>query len=162
MYNSCYTLSKAESKLLLFLQIAAFEEDIDRFQASRAAAQAEAEEADAAAQQALETGHAEVSTDTLHLPNHPCLHPYSCPCPHASAGWVAVVSAARSAKECSCTLFYTFTAWLLQVMKLRRRFDELASEVSNLGQQREFLLAQMSEDKAEWEKLHKVCGVNLA
>lgn len=41
-------------------QIAACEEEVDRLAASKAAAQAEAEEADAAAQQALETGHAEV------------------------------------------------------------------------------------------------------
>lgn len=42
-------------------------------------------------------------------------------------------------------------------MKLRRRYDDLASEVSKLAQQHELLLAQMSEEKAEWEKLHKVC-----
>lgn len=44
----------------MVLQIAACEEEVDRLAASKAAAQAEAEEADAAAQQALETGHAEV------------------------------------------------------------------------------------------------------
>lgn len=54
--------------LLCNAQITACEEDIDRFQASRAAAQAEAEEADAAAQQALETGHAEVSISVLSMP----------------------------------------------------------------------------------------------
>lgn len=42
-------------------QIAACEEDIERLQGRRTSAQVEAEEADAAAQQALETGHAEVS-----------------------------------------------------------------------------------------------------
>jgi hypothetical protein len=41
-------------------QIAAAEEEVDRLNASKASAQAEADEADAAAQQALETGHAEV------------------------------------------------------------------------------------------------------
>ena len=46
-------------------QVAACEEDVDRFHATKAAAQAEAEEADAAAQQALETGHAEVCTTAL-------------------------------------------------------------------------------------------------
>lgn len=43
------------------LQISAAEEEVDRLIASKASAQAEADEADAAAQQALETGHAEVS-----------------------------------------------------------------------------------------------------
>lgn len=43
------------------LQIAAAEEEVDHLTASKASAQAEADEADAAAQQALETGHAEVS-----------------------------------------------------------------------------------------------------
>lgn len=42
------------------LQIASAEEQVDRLTASKASAQAEADEADAAAQQALETGHAEV------------------------------------------------------------------------------------------------------
>lgn len=51
----------------IVLQVAACEDDIDRFQASKAAAQAEAEEADAAAQQALETGHAEVRDTSAHL-----------------------------------------------------------------------------------------------
>jgi hypothetical protein len=46
--------------LVCCLQIAAAEEEIDRLTASKASAQAEADEADAAAQQALETGHAEV------------------------------------------------------------------------------------------------------
>jgi hypothetical protein len=44
--------------------------DVDRLLASRASAQAEAEEADAAAAQALETGHAEVwllSSLSLHV-----------------------------------------------------------------------------------------------
>lgn len=48
------------------LQIAAAEEDVDRLTASKASAQAEADEADAAAQQALETGHAEVRTSRGH------------------------------------------------------------------------------------------------
>jgi predicted Fe-S protein YdhL (DUF1289 family) len=42
------------------MQIASAEEEVDRLTASKASAQAEADEADAAAQQALETGHAEV------------------------------------------------------------------------------------------------------
>lgn len=45
-------------------------------------------------------------------------------------------------------------------MKLRRRYDDLASEVSNLAQQRELLLTQMLEEKAEWEKLHRVSTAN--
>jgi hypothetical protein len=53
-------LRRLLSLLLCSLQIAACEEDIDRLHAGRATAEAEAEEADAAAQQALETGHAEV------------------------------------------------------------------------------------------------------
>jgi hypothetical protein len=44
----------------------------------------------------------------------------------------------------------------LQVMKLRRRYDELTSEVTGLVQQRELLLTQISDDKAEWEKLQRV------
>jgi hypothetical protein len=47
--------------LFVLLQIAAAEEDVDRLACSKASAQAEADEADAAAQQALETGHAEVT-----------------------------------------------------------------------------------------------------
>jgi hypothetical protein len=46
-----------------------------------------------------------------------------------------------------------------QVMKLRRRYDELTAEVSALLQQRELLLTQMSDDKAEWEKLQRVSSV---
>jgi hypothetical protein len=42
------------------LQVHVCGEEMDRLAAAKAAAQAEAEEADAAAQQALETGHAEV------------------------------------------------------------------------------------------------------
>lgn len=42
------------------MQIASAEEEVDRLTASKASAQTEADEADAAAQQALETGHAEV------------------------------------------------------------------------------------------------------
>lgn len=41
-------------------------------------------------------------------------------------------------------------------MKLRRRYDELTAEVTALVQQRELLLTQMSDDKAEWEKLQRV------
>jgi hypothetical protein len=41
-------------------------------------------------------------------------------------------------------------------MKLRRRYDELTAELSALLQQRELLLTQISDDKAEWEKLQRV------
>jgi hypothetical protein len=44
-------------------------------------------------------------------------------------------------------------------MKLRRRYDELTAEVSALLQQRELLLTQISDDKAEWEKLQRVSSV---
>lgn len=44
----------------MLLQIAAAEEEVDQLTCSKASAQAEADKADAAAQQALETGHAEV------------------------------------------------------------------------------------------------------
>jgi hypothetical protein len=47
-------------------------------------------------------------------------------------------------------------AYTLQVMKLRRRYDELSTEVAGLVQQRELLLTQISDDKAEWEKLQRV------
>ena len=56
-------------------------------------------------------------------------------------------------------IFRFFVLATLQVMKLRRRYDDLASEVSNLVQQRELLLTQMSEEKAEWEKLQRVRAV---
>lgn len=45
-------------------------------------------------------------------------------------------------------------------MKLRRRYDELATEVSHLAQQRELLLTQISDDKAEWDKQQRV-GLEL-
>lgn len=44
----------------------------------------------------------------------------------------------------------------LQVMKLRRRFDDLSGEVSRLNQQRELLLTQMADEQAEWEKRQQV------
>ena len=47
-------------------------------------------------------------------------------------------------------------ACTLQVMQLRRRFDELSGEVSRLAQQRELLLTQMADEQAEWEKRQQV------
>lgn len=41
-------------------------------------------------------------------------------------------------------------------MKLRRRFEELTSEVSRLTQQRELLLTQMADEQAEREKRQQV------
>lgn len=41
-------------------------------------------------------------------------------------------------------------------MKLRRRFEELTSEVSCLTQQRELLLTQMADEQAGWEKRQQV------
>ena len=43
-----------------------------------------------------------------------------------------------------------------QVMKLRRRYDELSEEVGRLTQQRELLLTQMNDDQADWEKRQQV------
>lgn len=48
------------------------------------------------------------------------------------------------------------TLMLCQVMKLRRRFEELSSEVSRLTQQRELLLTHMADEQAEWEKRQQV------
>jgi hypothetical protein len=45
---------------------------------------------------------------------------------------------------------------VLQVMKLRRRYDEMAADVAQVNRQKELLLTQISEEKAEWEKLHTV------
>lgn len=69
--------------------------------ASRGAAQVEAAEAEAAAHQALEAGHAEV-------------------------------------------------------MKLRRKWDDLNNQVAALVREREALLEQIAEDKAEWVRLQQV------
>ena len=44
----------------------------------------------------------------------------------------------------------------LQVMKLRRRFDDLSEQVARLTQQRELLLTQMADDQAQWEKRQQV------
>lgn len=85
------------------LQIAAAEEDVERLGAVRSAAQVEAAEAEAAAQQALEAGHAEV-------------------------------------------------------MVLRRKWDELSSQVAGLARERDVLLDQIAEDKAEWARLQQVRG----
>lgn len=48
---------------------------------------------------------------------------------------------------------------VLQVMKLRRRYDEMAADVAQVNRQKELLLTQISEEKAEWEKLHTVSSV---
>lgn len=58
--------------------------------------------------------------------------------------------------ECCCLCAPTHLLTGTQVMKLRRRYDELAADVSGLAQQRELLLTQITDDKAEWEKLQRV------
>jgi hypothetical protein len=65
--------------VMFCVQVAACEEDIDRLHASRATAQAEAEEADAAAQQALETGHAEVIAAAAQARKPACPKPLMAP-----------------------------------------------------------------------------------
>jgi hypothetical protein len=65
------------------MQISSAEEEIDRLTASKASAQAEADEADAAAQQALETGHAEVgdlACAPCRLCGISCRSTYALPC----------------------------------------------------------------------------------
>jgi hypothetical protein len=89
--------------MLYLMQIAAAEEDVERLAAVRGTAQVEASEAETAAQQALEAGHAEV-------------------------------------------------------MVLRRKWDELSSQVAGLSRERDVLLDQIAEDKAEWARLQQVRG----
>jgi len=43
-------------------------------------------------------------------------------------------------------------------MKLRRRYDDLSAEVSDLTQQRDQLMAQMAEEKADWDRQQQVRG----
>jgi hypothetical protein len=129
--------------VFVLLQIAAAEEDVDRLTSSKASAQAEADEADAAAQQALETGHAEVAWgwQSVHMTRTVSHGRLFC-CGFSGLSGVSQQVAVRLNA--------------VQVMKLRRRFEELSSEVSCLTQQRELLLTQMADEQAEWEKRQQV------
>lgn len=82
-------------------QIAATQEDIERLADARGVAEAQAAEAEAAAQQALEAGHAEV-------------------------------------------------------MKLRRKWDELSGTVAALARERDALLDATAEEKAQWARMQQV------
>ncbi len=83
------------------MQIASCEEQVSHLHSVRARAESEASEAEAAAQQALETGHEEV-------------------------------------------------------MRLRRKYDEVAAEVEGLVRQRELVLLGIQEERAEWECSQRV------
>lgn len=43
-------------------------------------------------------------------------------------------------------------------MKLRRKYQDMLNEFNSLMKQKDLLLTQMSDEKAEWEALHKVGG----
>ena len=43
-------------------------------------------------------------------------------------------------------------------MSLRRKWDELSNQVAGLTHERDVLLDQIAEDKAEWARLQQVRG----
>lgn len=166
MSRTCLTLASHNFNT----QISGCEEEVDRLTASKAAAQAEAEEADAAAQQALETGHAEVSegegqggeqwSKRVEERKRAGVRAVACAVSLAHVCFSSINNAMQHKPAPPDTCYYlpSLPATTNQVMKLRRRYDELSAEVSGLSQQREMMLTQMAEQQAEWEKQQQVGG----
>lgn len=96
-----------------------------------------------------------------------CIHsppPRRCPPQIAAAQedierLAASRSAAQSeAAEAEAAAQQALEAGHGEVMKLRRRWDELAAAVERLGGEREAVLEQIEGDKAEWARLQQVRG----
>jgi septal ring factor EnvC (AmiA/AmiB activator) len=67
-------------------------------------------------------------------------------------------AAAAEAEEAEAAAQQALEAGHAEVMKLRRRWDELSAQVAGLGQERDALLEQIAEDKVEWARLQQVNG----
>jgi chromosome segregation ATPase len=64
-------------------------------------------------------------------------------------------AAAAEAAEAEAAAQQALEAGHAEVMRLRRRWDELSGRVAALAQERDALAGQIADDKAEWARLQQ-------